>query len=117
MTKMTRQIERNAGAAEVGSAWKDWWTYETHALAGEGPRNWATVNEAWRLCRVGRRQSPVDVPLAALVFAPSLPPLVFIGDPVSGTIQSSPVRSRCQALSFLVYSFLESTCITLFLSD
>ena len=74
--------ECNIFDAEIGAAWKDWWTYETDALAGEGPRNWATVNEAWRLCRVGRRQSPVDVPLGALVFASALPPLVFLGDPV-----------------------------------
>lgn len=70
------------GTAEVGDAWKDWWTYETDALASDGPRNWANANEAWRLCRVGRRQSPVDVPLNALVLAPSLPPLVFTGEPV-----------------------------------
>ncbi len=49
----------------------EWWTYDGIS----GPAYWGVINPSWSLCSRGRRQSPIDVDPARLVFDRTLRPL------------------------------------------
>ncbi|XP_078392689.1 carbonic anhydrase-related protein 10-like, partial [Cetorhinus maximus] len=55
----------------------DWWSYK-EAVGGDfvpSPPFWGLVNTAWRMCSIGKRQSPLDVNASSVIFDPFLKPL------------------------------------------
>lgn len=40
-----------------------------------GPSFWGLINPQWMLCNKGRRQSPIDIDPAKMLFDPNLRPL------------------------------------------
>ncbi|XP_046431865.1 carbonic anhydrase-related protein 10 isoform X1 [Neodiprion virginianus] len=49
-------------------SWEEWWTYDGIS----GPAFWGLINPEWSLCNKGRRQSPVNLEPARLLFDPNL---------------------------------------------
>ncbi|XP_017341881.1 carbonic anhydrase-related protein 10 isoform X2 [Ictalurus punctatus] len=58
-----------------------WWAYK-EVIEGSFipvPSFWGLVNSAWKLCSVGKRQSPVNIETRRLTFDPFLTPLRITG--------------------------------------
>ncbi|KAK3520814.1 hypothetical protein QTP70_032381 [Hemibagrus guttatus] len=58
-----------------------WWAYKD-VIEGSFipvPSFWGLVNSAWKLCSVGKRQSPVNIETRRLTFDPFLTPLHITG--------------------------------------
>ncbi|MCI4385339.1 hypothetical protein PGIGA_G00049330 [Pangasianodon gigas] len=58
-----------------------WWAYKD-VIEGSFipvPSFWGLVNSAWKLCSVGKRQSPVNIETRRLTFDPFLTPLRITG--------------------------------------
>ncbi|XP_041038246.1 carbonic anhydrase-related protein 10-like [Carcharodon carcharias] len=55
----------------------DWWSYKEAVGGGfvPSPPFWGLVNTAWRMCSIGKRQSPLDVNASSVIFDPFLKPL------------------------------------------
>nr|XP_027222460.1 carbonic anhydrase-related protein 10-like [Penaeus vannamei] len=65
--------------------WGKWWTYDGIS----GPQFWGLINPEWSLCTHGRRQSPVNLDPAILLFDPNLRPLHVDKHRVSGVINNT----------------------------
>ncbi|CAG0880033.1 unnamed protein product [Cyprideis torosa] len=59
-----------AGNTRVAASmsWDIWWTYDGIS----GPSYWGLINPEWRLCHVGKRQSPINIVPSQLLFDPNL---------------------------------------------
>ncbi|KAK8377153.1 hypothetical protein O3P69_013654 [Scylla paramamosain] len=56
------------GGLGVSWDWHKWWTYDGIS----GPQFWGLINPEWSLCTNGRRQSPVNLDPATLLYDPNL---------------------------------------------
>ncbi|XP_037801681.1 carbonic anhydrase-related protein 10-like [Penaeus monodon] len=65
--------------------WSSWWSYDGIS----GPGFWGIINRRWRLCSDGKRQSPVDLATAAVVFDHTLGRLEFASHKVDGTLTNT----------------------------
>ncbi|KAL4144005.1 hypothetical protein QTP88_006250 [Uroleucon formosanum] len=53
------------------------------------PKYWGVLNPLWKLCSIGKRQSPIDIDPDKLLFDPFLKNLHIDKDKVSGTIENT----------------------------
>ncbi|KAF8791584.1 putative carbonic anhydrase-like protein 2 [Argiope bruennichi] len=67
------------------TSWEDWWTYDGIS----GPDFWGLLNLEWSLCSKGRRQSPVNIDPAGLLYDPSLRPIHVDKIRVNGVITNT----------------------------
>ncbi|KAB5554157.1 hypothetical protein PHYPO_G00046960 [Pangasianodon hypophthalmus] len=69
-----------------------WWAYKD-VIEGSFipvPSFWGLVNSAWKLCSVGKRQSPVNIETRRLTFDPFLTPLRITGGrKISGVLYNT----------------------------
>ncbi|XP_072345290.1 carbonic anhydrase-related protein 11-like isoform X3 [Scyliorhinus torazame] len=66
-----------SGGVSISRSYDDWWSYK-ETLGGDfipSPPFWGLVNKAWRMCAIGRRQSPIDLNGSSIIFDPFLKPL------------------------------------------
>ncbi|XP_046450689.1 carbonic anhydrase-related protein 10-like isoform X1 [Daphnia pulex] len=71
-------------AGSLGS-WEEWWTYDGIS----GPSFWGLINPQWMLCNKGRRQSPIDIEPAKMLYDPNLRPLSVDKHKVSGVLHNT----------------------------
>ncbi|XP_072171213.1 carbonic anhydrase-related protein 10-like [Diadema setosum] len=57
--------------ADDADSWKDVWSYD----GLQGPLYWGDLWDAWALCSIGKRQSPIDLRDDSLLYDPNLPQL------------------------------------------
>ncbi|XP_050722432.1 putative carbonic anhydrase-like protein 2 isoform X1 [Eriocheir sinensis] len=74
-----------AGGLGVSWDWHKWWTYDGIS----GPQFWGLINPEWSLCTNGRRQSPVNLDPATLLYDPNLRQLHVDKHRVSGVINNT----------------------------
>ncbi|KAK4314685.1 hypothetical protein Pmani_014068 [Petrolisthes manimaculis] len=79
------QADPTPGVDEAEFDWSSWWSYDGIS----GPGFWGIINRRWRLCSDGRRQSPVDLATAAIVFDHTLPYLSLASHKVDGTLTNT----------------------------
>ncbi|XP_042870753.1 carbonic anhydrase-related protein 10-like [Penaeus japonicus] len=65
--------------------WNQWWTYDGIS----GTDFWGLINPDWSLCSKGRRQSPIDIDPARLLYDPNLRLLHIDKHRVSGLLENS----------------------------
>ncbi|XP_037790471.1 carbonic anhydrase-related protein 10-like [Penaeus monodon] len=65
--------------------WNQWWTYDGIS----GTDFWGLINPDWSLCSKGRRQSPIDIDPARLLYDPNLRLLHIDKHKVSGLLENS----------------------------
>lgn len=68
-----------------GVSWEEWWTYDGIS----GPAFWGLINPEWSLCNKGRRQSPVNLEPAKLLFDPNLRSLHIDKHRINGNIANT----------------------------
>nr|XP_042912727.1 carbonic anhydrase-related protein 10 [Parasteatoda tepidariorum] len=69
----------------AAGSWEEWWTYDGIS----GPDFWGLLNPEWGFCTKGRRQSPIDLDPAVLLYDPHLKSLKVDKYRVSGTIMNT----------------------------
>ncbi|XP_066908130.1 carbonic anhydrase-related protein 10 [Halyomorpha halys] len=69
----------------LGLSWEEWWTYDGIS----GPAFWGRINPEWSLCHKGRRQSPVNLEPAKLLFDPNLRVLHMDRQRVDGILSNT----------------------------
>lgn len=74
-----------SGSMGVTWNWEQWWTYDGIS----GPDFWGLINPDWSLCSKGRRQSPIDVDPARLLYDPNLRLLHIDKHKVSGYLENT----------------------------
>ncbi|XP_066982732.1 carbonic anhydrase-related protein 10-like [Macrobrachium rosenbergii] len=80
-----RAVEGERYTAAVTWNWEQWWTYEGIS----GPDFWGIINPDWSLCSKGRRQSPIDIDPARLLYDPNLRLLHVDKHRVSGSLENT----------------------------
>ncbi|XP_037797855.1 carbonic anhydrase-related protein 10-like [Penaeus monodon] len=78
---------------EVVFDWSSWWSYDGIS----GPGFWGIINRRWRLCSDGRRQSPVDLATAAVVYDHTLAQLDLASHKIDGTLSNTGFGLRWTA--------------------
>nr|XP_027219757.1 carbonic anhydrase-related protein 10-like [Penaeus vannamei] len=78
---------------EVVFDWSSWWSYDGIS----GPGFWGIINRRWRLCSDGRRQSPVDLATAAVVYDHTLSRLDLASHKIDGTLSNTGFGLRWTA--------------------
>ncbi|XP_050521545.1 carbonic anhydrase-related protein 10 isoform X1 [Daktulosphaira vitifoliae] len=73
------------GNLGVHASWDEWWTYDGIS----GPKYWGVLNPLWKLCSIGKRQSPIDIDPDKLLYDPFLRNLHIDVDKVSGIIENT----------------------------
>ncbi|KAG8181162.1 hypothetical protein JTE90_004473 [Oedothorax gibbosus] len=69
----------------VYGSWEEWWTYDGIS----GPDYWGLLNPEWKLCNRGRRQSPIDIDPALLLYDPALTKVHVDDTKVNGTLTNT----------------------------
>lgn len=67
------------------ASWEEWWTYDGIS----GPSFWGLINPQWMLCNKGRRQSPIDIEPAKMLYDPNLRSLSVDKHKVSGVLHNT----------------------------
>ncbi|XP_076041773.1 carbonic anhydrase-related protein 10-like [Oratosquilla oratoria] len=65
--------------------WENWWTYDGIS----GPDFWGLINRDWKLCSKGRRQSPINIDPARLLYDPNLRLLRVDKHKVNGLLENT----------------------------
>ncbi|KAF0296911.1 Carbonic anhydrase-related protein 10 [Amphibalanus amphitrite] len=70
----------------AAGVWENWWTY-TDGVSG--PENWSDFVPAWRICKEGRQQSPINIEPARLLFDKHLRTVYVDKDRVRGILRNT----------------------------